>query len=105
MTEIEMLNLSGAMQAELSEKYECKIVRVGMGHIMTSLDMAGANFSILKVSPYLVSLIDDTWEFPGWPKLTVPGGKLIASSLYQNNESDLENKVNLQHKSLKTKPS
>ena len=51
-----------------------------MGHIMTSLDMAGANFSILKVDPFLVSLIDAECDFPGWPKLTQPSGMIHQKS-------------------------
>ena len=77
LTEIEMLNLLGAIQNHVTSQTGAKVVRVGLGHIMTSLDMAGANFSLLKVDPFLLSLLNAPADISGWPRLFTPGRESI----------------------------
>ena len=43
---------------------------------MTSLDMAGANFSLLKMNTEIREFITAPCSFPAWPALTTPGGEI-----------------------------
>jgi len=90
LTEIEMLNILGAIQNHVTSQTGAKVVRVGMGHIMTSLDMAGANFTLLKVNPYLLSLLNAPADISGWPKLFSPGSECILekSQIKSSKQSD-----------------
>ena len=60
---------------------------------MTSLDMAGMNFSVLKLDANTLKWIDAPTEMLGWPKVTTPRGQVQPKSKVspkQNNEkSDL----------------
>lgn len=77
----------------LSDLFRCSIIRLGIGHIMTSLDMAGANFSIIKLTPKILSLIDAECDFPGWPKLQTPSGKINQHALIESRQTIDDSKV------------
>ena len=64
---------------------------------MTSLDMAGANFSILKVDEAALKLLDAPFDFPGWPRLTQPGGKILPKSSINTADTTKIDKVNVPH--------
>lgn len=51
--------------------------------MMTSLDMAGLNFTILKLNSQTKNFIDAPTEMLGWPRVTVPKGKVQAASEIQ----------------------
>ena len=55
---------------------------MGNGHIMTSLDMAGLNFSILKVTDAVEKWIDAPTEMLGLPPITRPGGKSLPKAQF-----------------------
>ena len=80
MTEIEVLNLMDPIQKQIKAT-GAKIARIGNGHVMTSLDMAGLNFTVLKLTENSQKWIDADTEMLGWPKVTIPGGQIEPKSL------------------------
>jgi len=83
MTEIEVLNLQKVILDQIAQ-LGAKVIRIASGHMMTSLDMAGLNFTILKLNSQTKSLIDAPTDMLGWPRVTVPKGKIQASSEIQS---------------------
>lgn len=87
LTEIEQLNLITSILEELAA-LNLKVSLVGSGHIMTSLDMAGANFSLLKMSAEIREFITAPCSFPAWPTLTTPAGEIIQTSETKETSND-----------------
>ena len=85
MTEIEVLNLLKVILAQISQ-LGAKVVRVANGHMMTSLDMAGLNFSILKLTKEIKKWVDAPTAMLGLGSFTVKllliNSFLLVNQLY-----------------------
>ena len=86
MTEIEVLNLQKVILDQIGA-LGAKVIRIASGHMMTSLDMAGLNFSILKLTPQTTKWIDAETAMLGWPRVTIPRGQIQPKSNIVINES------------------
>ena len=89
MTEIEVLNLQKVILDQIAA-LGAKVIRIASGHMMTSLDMAGLNFSILKLNKQTTKWIDAETAMLGWPQVTIPRGQIQTKSTIIINESKSE---------------
>ena len=56
---------------QLLESKNILVERFYLGHLMTSLDMAGVNFNILKLNDELTLCLDAYTNAPSWPRTSV----------------------------------
>ena len=57
---------------------------------MTSLDMAGLNFTILKLTDQVRRWVDAPTEMLGWPPITTPGGTTVPKSSFSKTNASKE---------------
>lgn len=77
---LELSIMAGSAINYLTEKLKLKVVRAYMGALMTSLEMAGVSFTLLKMTPQWAECLDQSTSAPGWPTMSLgPDGSAMRT--------------------------